>query len=195
MEQRLEQMQHDVGMAAGSAGGAAAGALSLEQAGEMEQAMVQRMEQMNYAHDTLQEKVQQLEEQYMQLHAYVEQAMQYMQQQQGQGFGDQAADGNEQQHEQEAGQGPTGAAFKAKAAAAGQNAYIPAHPQQGQQQALSQQECLEQLKQLGYAEADLMTLPLPMMQQLLAQHEQPQQVAPHVPNPAQAHQPKCCVIQ
>ncbi len=188
VEQRLEQMQHDVAnasmaAAAGGAGGVADGVLSLEQAAEMEQQMAQRMEQMHYAHETLQEKVQQLEEQYMQLHAYVEQATQYGQQQ------------------QQAGQVPAGGAYKAKVAAAGQHGgdqafNIPAHPQQqGQQQALSQQECLEQLKQLGYAEADLVTLPLPMMQQLLSQHQQPQQLVPHMPNPATAHQPKCCVIQ
>jgi hypothetical protein len=92
----------------------------------------------------------------------------------------------------------------AEAASAGDQAFnIGAEGHTKQQQAafsMPPDECLRQLKQIGYAEADLLTLHPSQQQQLLAQHmtqqqQQQQEAVPHMPDPAQAHQPKCCVIQ
>ena len=97
---------------------------------------------------------------------------------------------------------PQVAAATAASASAGDQAFnIGAEGHTKQQQAaysVPPDECLRQLKQIGYAEADLLTLHPSQQQQLLAQHmeqQQQQEAAPHMPNPTQAHQPKCCVIQ
>jgi hypothetical protein len=92
---------------------------------------------------------------------------------------------------------PQVASAEAAAGDQGFNIGAAGHTKQ-QQAALSvpPEECLRQLKQIGYAEADLLTLHPAQQQQLLAQHmtQQPEPVA-HQPEPSQAHQPKCCVIQ